>query len=177
MFADVSEPAPYYCQVSHYTAWYISFGQLPVPEFYCNSVNSTLQFDDLEAEENVKGNSCFQQCWNGAELYTTPHECNPALCEDYDGEETFDDLNQDDYVEQEGEKEYDISSFALFELKFLFSVFILVNTFQAINCTLKIIMVNIGEACGLIFYSVILYICFIVYQIFLIKTFPKVFYF
>lgn len=137
MFADVSEPAPYYCQVEHWTAWWAVFGQLSMPEYYCNSVDSTFQFNDPEARETVKGASCFKQCLRGqknsffeqTDLYTTLHECNPALCKDFDGEETFPDLYQGDYEVDEGEKEYDISSFAKFDLEFMFSIFITVKIF------------------------------------------------
>ena len=58
-------------------------------------------------------------------------------------DEEFKDLYQGDFVYHEGEIELDTVDFKLFEIKILFNVFILLNSFQSAACILKISKVTL----------------------------------
>ena len=76
------------------------------------------------------------------------------------------------------DKQIDEALFAMFELKFLYSIFIMMNVFQVCNSFFKIFKINNGEGRfgGLMYYWA-MYLSQLAFELFLITHFPEVFFF
>ena len=94
-----------------------------------------------------------------------------------DIDEAMDNLYSGPYVRSENELKYEKSEFAQFEIKFLFSIFIWYNSFQAVNAVLKMVIYgsNLGNGGNKVAYKLLICIFFLELIHLLIREFPAVF--
>lgn len=163
----------YYCEVTTYTSFWVSFYQLEMPEWKCNTYDGNSQTFTL-TEDIPSG--CDDQCYNYVNLYTQMHECNPSKCSS-DEPDAMSNVYEGEYVQAPGETAYDKAYFGYFEVKFLFVLFILINCFQSLNSGSKLIVRAVNHMGMSFCYMFIMYGCTIAFQVILIQYFPSVFWF
>ena len=156
MYADMDKPAKYYCEQD-------PKDKFLKPTYYCNTINSDGKFDERDSKLVIFGDKptwgdC-KQCDNDIWIYTTMHECSPSQCDNKNGNEIgliekqklkkeFKDLYKGNFVHHEGEIEYNDAAFMLFEIKFLFQIFIILNSFQSAAFFLKFVKVILKAVRG-----------------------------
>lgn len=105
------------------------------------------------------------------------HPCNPSLCDYpyYTNIPASEELNNDDFIADHKETNLDNAEFAYFEIKFLYIIFIMMNTYQVMNAMGKLFKKNNGKENGGIYYIVLLNVMQFGFLFFLAYEFPEVF--
>lgn len=149
-----------------------------MPEYHCNRYIADAK--SFAERTNDTPTDCVDQCkgYEGEFLYTSMHPCDPYLCDDNAPDvESPANIYKGELVNTQMEIDYDSAKFAKFEVTFLFVLFILINSWQALNSGCKIVKKASGNMAGFLIYMVTNAICVLTFQIILIKYFPNVFFF